>query len=170
MRKIISTQAPKTTTDALVTQMNAAITTFTPFSVNLTDNEKEGGRSMAEGREGYVRLIARIATQNPNALSRADSPVELNTLLDYYANLQGTRQAVLSLLEKIEETQLGAATDIMVLSDRYVKNLQIERNNNSSLDLSMREIDEWNKRFASNKNIDINANNTGKTEEDADNQ
>jgi hypothetical protein len=75
-------------------------------------------------------------------------------LLDYYANLQGTRQAVLSLLEKIEETQLGAATDTMVLVDRYVRNLQIERDNSASLDLAMREIDEWNKRFASNKNAD----------------
>ena len=148
MRKIILTQAPKATTDALVTQVNASINTFTPFSVNLTEVEKEGGRSMAEGREGYARLVARIATQNPTSLSRADNPAELNVLLDYYANLQGTRQAVLSLLEKIEETQLGAATDTMVLVDRYVRNLQIERDNNASLDLAMREIDEWNKRFA----------------------
>lgn len=152
MRKIILTQAPKTATDALVTQINATITAFTPFSVNLTESEKEGGRSMAEGREGYARLVARIATQNPTSLSRADNPAELNALLDYYANLQGTRQAVLSLLEKIEETQLGAATDTMVLVDRYVKNLQIERDNNSSLDLAMREIDVWNKRFVNTGN------------------
>jgi hypothetical protein len=148
MRKIILTQAPKATTDALVTQVNASITTFTPFSLNLTEKEKDGGRSMAQGREGYVRLVARIATQNPNSISRTDNPAELNALLDYYTNLEGARQAILSLFEKVEETQLGAATDCMTLVDRYVDVLQVERRNNASLDYAMREVDEWNKRFA----------------------
>lgn len=148
MKKIIFTQAPKTITDGLVTQTNTAITSFKPYGVNLTEEEKLGGRRMAEGREGYARLVSAVATQNAAYISRSDNPADLSSLLTYYGNLAANIQAVYSLLEVLEETQLGTAADIMVLVDRYVKNLQIERDNSASLDLSMREVDEWNKRFA----------------------
>lgn len=148
MRKIILTQAPKATIDSLVAQVNSGITTFKPFSVNLTEEEKLGGRRMAEGREGHARLVSAIATQHANSLSRNDNAAELSGLLNYYGMLAGAIQAAYDLLEKFEETQLGTGADIMVLVDRYVKNLQIERNNSSSLDLAMREVDEWNSRFA----------------------
>lgn len=153
MRKIILSQASKDILDALKVQINAATTTFAPFSVNLTNKEKKGGRRMAEGREGYARLVSAIANQNPNSLSRADNPEELVGLLDYYANLAADIQAAYSFLELVEETQLGAAADIMVLVDRYVQNLQIDRRNNAALDLSMAEVDEWNKRFANKTDI-----------------
>lgn len=153
MRKIILSQASKDILDALKVQINAATTTFAPFSVNLTNKEKKGGRRMAEGREGYARLVSAIANQNPNSLSRADNPEELVGLLDYYSHLAADIQAAYSFLELVEETQLGAAADIMVLVDRYVQNLQIDRRNNAALDLSMAEVDEWNKRFANKTDI-----------------
>ena len=109
-------------------------------------------RTMAEGREGYARLISRIANQFPNALSRADNPTELSGLLDYYNNLEGGRMAILQNLETVEEIQLGASSDIMTLTDRYKDNLQISRQNDSALDLAMRDVDNWNSRFGSNKN------------------
>ena len=161
MRKIILTQAQQAVLDAVRTQVNAASATFKPFSVNLTDKEKIGGRRMAEGREGYARLTSAIANQNPNSLSRADNPAELVSLLNYYSAVGAEIQAGFTFLEMMKETQLGAAADIMVLVDRYIKNLQIERENNTALDLAMGEIDEWNKRFASNKNVE-------QTEEPAD--
>ena len=70
MRKIILSQATQTVLDAIKTQVNTASTTFKPFAVNLTDEEKEGGRSMAEGREGYVRLVSAIANQKPEQLKQ----------------------------------------------------------------------------------------------------
>lgn len=147
MRKIILSQAAQTVLDSIKTQVNTASTTFKPFAVNLTDEEKEGGRSMAEGREGYVRLVSAIANQNPNSLSRSDNPAELVSLLNYYSSLAADIQAAYSFLELVEETQLGTACDIMQLTDRYVDNLQIDRKNNAALDIAMREVDEWNKRF-----------------------
>ena len=142
----------KTVTDALVTAVNNALTPFAAFKINLTNEEKLGTRSMAEGREGYARLISRIATQFPNSLSRADVPTELTNLLDYYQNLEAVRLAYIQGMETIEETQLGAATDIMTLVDRYTQSLQISRANEGALDGAMQEVDDWNKRFASNKN------------------
>lgn len=106
---------------------------------------------MAEGREGYARLISRIATQFPNSLSRADVPSELSGMLDYYNGLEANRMALLQAMEIIEEIQMAAATDVMTLVDRYAANLQISRGNEGSLDLAMGEVDQWNKRFANKK-------------------
>ena len=75
------------------------------------------------------------------------------------------------MLEILEETQLGAACDIMKLTDRYVNNLQIDRGNNAALDIAMREVDEWNKRFANTgataakKAAEANKESTENTEE-----
>jgi len=102
---------------------------------------------MAEGREGYARLISRISTQFPDALGRSDNPDELTGLLDYYHNLEGSRMALLQNQETIEEIQLGASADIMTLTDRYKNNLQLSRENDAALDLAMREVDNWNARF-----------------------
>ena len=148
MRKFIQTIAGKPVIDALITGLNAALTPFNPFRINLTDDEKSGARSMAEGREGYARLISRIANQFPNSLSRADVPTDLANLLAYYDNLEAARLAYVQGLETIVETQLGAATDIMALVDRYAQNLQISRGNEASLDSAMSDVDDYNKRFA----------------------
>lgn len=151
MRKFIISIPANTITDAYTTATNAALAPLDPYKLNLTDEEKIGMRTMAEGREGYARLISRIATQFPDALSRADVPTDLSELLEYYQNLEGNRLATLQSLETIQEIQLGAAADIMTLVDRYAQNLQISRNNEASLDLAMQEVDGWNSRFANNK-------------------
>ena len=153
MRKFIASIPAKTVTDAFTTAINAAQTPLNAFKINLSNEERQATRSMSEGREGYARLVSRVATQFPNSLSRADVPAELSTLLDYYNNLEGNRLALMQATEMIEEMQLGAATDIMTLVDRYVSNLQISRGNEANLDQAMKEIDDWNSRFANIKTL-----------------
>lgn len=148
MRKFITTIPEETRTSDFTTSINDALTTYDAYKINLTDEEKTGLRSMAEGREGYARLISRIATQFPNSLSRADSPEELKELLTYYQNLESNRLALVQSLETIQEIQLGASADIMFKVDRFAQNLQISRSNEGSLDLAMQEVDDWNGRFA----------------------
>lgn len=151
MTKLINTIPAKTITDGFTTAINAALVPLIPFKINLTDKQKTGARSMAEGREGYVRLISRIANQFPNSLSRVDVPSELVSYINYYDNLEGCRLALLQALETITEVQLGGSIDIMAIEDRYTDSLQSSRKNEASLDLAMREVDEWNKRFAPKK-------------------
>ena len=151
MAKLIKTIASPAVLTAFTTAVNTALTPLNSFKINLTDEEKIGTRSMAEGREGYARLISRIANQFPNSLSRADVPTELATLLDYYNNLEANRMALLQAMETIEEIQLVGAADIMTLVDRYASNLQVSRGNEGSLDLAMGEVDLWNKRYANKK-------------------
>jgi hypothetical protein len=151
MRKFISTIPATTVLTGFVTAVNTAIAPFTPFKINLTNKERKG-RSMAEDREGYARLVSRIANQFPNSLSRADSPTELVALINYYEGLEADRLALTQAIEIIQEIQLGASMDAMVLVDRYVKNLQISRSNDGSLDTALKEVDEWNKRFGGSDN------------------
>ncbi|RKS25486.1 hypothetical protein CLV94_0520 [Flavobacterium endophyticum] len=146
MRKFISTIPPQEVTHNFTTAINAALVPLSGFRVYMTDSEK-AGRSMAEDREGYVRLISRIANQFPDALSRSDAPDDLVTHLDYYDRLEANRLALLQALEVIQEISLGTATDIMTFADRYHANLKIARNHDASIDLAMREVDDWNARF-----------------------
>jgi hypothetical protein len=151
MSKLITAIAPPAVLTAFTTAVTTALTPLNPFKINLTDEEKKGTRSMAEGREGYARLISRIANQFPNSLSRADVPSELANLLDYYNSLESNKMALMQAMETIEEIQLASATDVMTLVDRYAINLQVSRGNEGSLDLAMGDVDQWNKRYANKK-------------------
>ena len=147
MRKFITTIPALSLFTTFTTAINAALAPLLPFKISLTNEEKQGMRSMAEGREGYARLIARIATQFPNSLSRVDTPAELNNLFAFNDNLEACRMSLLQALETIEEISIGTTTDIMTLVDRNNDSLEISRKNEGSLDLAMREVDEYNARF-----------------------
>ena len=157
MRKFITDFAPTVVLDDIKVNINKAIDAFKPYEVSLTDEEKVGVRTMSQGREGYVRLVSTIATQFPDALSRADKPEDLSTSLDYYADVRAVRAGALQFLEMTDEILLGSGMDNMSLSDRYVDNLQISRKNSSALDLNMRDVDEYNRRFRNKPNDDTPA-------------
>jgi hypothetical protein len=147
MRKFITTIPALTIFTTFTTAINTALAPLLPFKISLTNEEKKGMRSMAEGREGFARLIGRIANQFPNSLSRVDTPAEFNTLMSVYENVEATRMALLQALETIEEIGIGTATDIMTLVDRYGASLEISRGSEGALDLAMKEVDEYNARF-----------------------
>jgi hypothetical protein len=146
MGKFIRYQPPV----QLMVQFNESIkkvkNNMEPYAIDLSESQKRG-RSMAGGREGIVRLISKIALAHEESLGRKDNPEELETCLDYDGILEDLRQSAMALLEVVTETQLANSMDAMEMSDRYLGNLQNDRNNNSALDLALGEIDEWNKRF-----------------------
>lgn len=148
MRPLIITKLPTATADAIKTAMQTQITTMAPFKINLNDGEKIGGRTMAEGREGLARLVSKIASAHIESLAREHNPQDLEDRLAYDAKMEELRILGMKFLEILEETQLANAVDIMTYVDAYSENLQTSRKNNGSLDLAMREVDEWNKRFA----------------------
>lgn len=148
MKKFITNLPSKEITDQFTAALNASLVPLEDFKINLTDEEKIGMRSMSINREGYVRLISKIAMQYPDALSRADRPEELVNHVDLYDRLEGNRLAALQVAEVIQEMQLGVATDSMTFVDRYSANLRISRAHETALDLAMREVDAYNIRFA----------------------
>lgn len=154
MKNLISNYLPAKTAEEMVAQLNEQINVLKPFKINLTEDAKNGGRNMAEGREGYARLVSGIASANIESLARDQDPQELVDKLAYDAQLENIRQRLLSLMEVITETQLANGVDIMKLVDGFVGNLQNSRVRNGSLDIAMREVDEWNKRFGIRKDED----------------
>jgi hypothetical protein len=148
MRDLIITQLPVTTADEIKTAMNEQIAALTPFKINLTNGEKIGGRTMAAGREGMARLISSIASAHIESLAREHNPRDLEERLAYDAKMEELRQLGNKFLEIVTETQLANSIYCMTYVDAYSANLQTSRKNNGSLDLAMREVDEWNKRFA----------------------
>lgn len=146
MANLIQQRAPQAIIEELTITLRSLRNNFQAYFVDLTDDQKSG-RSMAEGREGLARLVAKIATEHVDYLSRVDDPQTLTNALDYDANLESVRQALNALMEQITETQMANGMDIMTMVDRYSTSLQANRNNNAALDLAMREVDEWNKRF-----------------------
>ena len=151
MKELISTYLPAKTAGEVVSNLDEQIKMLTAFKVNLTEAAKNGSRNMAEGREGYARLVSKIASANIDSLARDQDPKELEDKLAYDDQLENIRQRSLSLMEVIGETQHANGIDIMKLVDGYVENLQTSRSRNGSLDISMREVDEWNQRFANRK-------------------
>lgn len=146
MTKFIVTPAPLAVTDKLKQSLQELQEHFKGYFANLSETEKKG-RTMAEGREGLARLVSHIATEHALNLSRNDDPSELAAALEYDAALEGARQACLTLLEQISETQMANSIDIMTMVDRYTQTLDAARSSNTALDLALREVDEWNKRF-----------------------
>lgn len=148
MQNLISNVMPARTADEVTSILKDQVAIIEPFKVNLTDEFKEGSRTMGPVREGYARLVSKIASNNINSLARDQDPKVLEDKLDYDEKLETMRQVALTLAEMITETQLANSADIMKMVDDFVDNLQNSRGRNGSLDSQMGEVDEYNKRFA----------------------
>lgn len=152
MRKYVTTPLPQPISATAATAINTVIDQLKPFMTPLTDEELRGLRTMAEGREGLVRLVASIATQHEDSLPRQDNPADLTDALTADTYLETLRQAAVELLEMVTDMQSANSADIMILSDAYTQSLQANRKRKASLDAAMDEVDEWNRRYARRPN------------------
>ena len=119
MRPLIISKLPVTSADAIKTNLQTQIIALDPFKINLSDGEKIGGRTMAEGREGLARLISKIASANINSLAREHNPQDLEDRLAYDAKLEELRQLAIKLNE-IVKVRLKTASPLVF--DSFEKN------------------------------------------------
>jgi hypothetical protein len=148
MSKYITNEISAATLQEVKDLLNKAALLCKPFSVSVLSSDKIGVRIMAEGREGQVRLVERIARQHEGSLSRSDNPMELTGKLQLDGELESVRQIVMMISEMINDTQWGNSADIMQLSDRYAASLQSQRGHETALDNALSELDDYNKRYA----------------------
>ena len=149
---LIGTMADTTVLDTLTTAANAMITTFSPYFVSLSNEDSSGIRTMSAGREGYARLIAKIAEQHIDSLARSNTPGDLSERLEYDDSLETVRQSLIRITEMIADTQTANASDIMKYTDRFAANLQTARKGNAALDEALQPVDEYNSRFGNSGN------------------
>lgn len=122
---------------------------FEPKAVSLNDEQKIGIRTVGEGREGIARTISRVALTHEMCLPRNEDAKVMESALDYYDQLSLLYQKLAHLQEMIDDTRVALGIDIMGMGDRYSGYLQTARSANTSLDMAMKAIDEYNKRFGS---------------------
>ena len=145
----VSKYADPALLDGINSEVDRQIATFADYRLSLGDEQKLGLRSMAEGREGIVNTICRIAGNFPECLPRNEDPAEMEKALTYWGHLAAVIQKVDKLKEVLEDTHAGLGADLMGMMDRYTGYLQSARTGNNNLDLAMRQVDEFNKRFGS---------------------
>jgi hypothetical protein len=125
---------------------------MTGYNVGLSNEQRTGLRTMAEGREGYAKLVSDIALTHTESLPRNENPEDLKGVLAYYSQLSQLRLKAGKFLEMLDDTQTAAGTDVMAMVDRYTNYLQTARKSNTALDMALGEVDAWNSRYTNSGN------------------
>jgi hypothetical protein len=133
--------------DTAHAELDQRISMLKPFCVSLNDSQRVGFRTMAEGREGLVRTVCRISLTHRKSLPQDENPEELEKALVYYDKLAGLLQKVSLYYEMTDDTLTALGGDLMAMCDRYTGYLQVARTGNTSLDMALNQVDEYNKRF-----------------------
>lgn len=144
---MVQKQLTATDAETIATQLGTLQQLMLPVQVSLNDTQRIGLRTMAEGREGFAKLVSDIALTNTENLPRNEDAKELQSLLNYYSALSKLRLSAAKLAEMLDDTQTAAGADVMNMVDRYTGYLQTARKSNNALDSSMNEVDAWNSRF-----------------------
>ena len=116
----------------------------------LSPDEKKN-RSMAEKREGYVRLVLRVAENFVDELPRSFDLEEYKNLLKARDEWKIMLLKAEEVAELIEDTEYAIGVELMKQVDRAAAALNSGRKNNPALDRAMREIDDYNQQFGTKK-------------------
>ena len=147
MQKLVSGFLSKPDIDKIYQSLDQVIAVVKPVSTSLNDTQRIGLRTMAEGREGMVRTISRIALTHLDSLPRNEDPKEVEETLAYYDQLAALLQKVSFFHEMLDDTITAVGADVMAITDRYGGYLQAARVGNTSLDMALDQLDAYNKRF-----------------------
>lgn len=151
----VQKQLPVADADNMLKQLDLLHKAMQDYNVSLSSEQRKGVRTMAEGREGFAKLVSDIAITHIENLPRNENPDDLKQALNYYSLLSGVRLAAAKLYEMVDDTQTSIGIDIMAMADRYSGHLQTARKANNALDMALNEVDDWNSRFgAENKEPD----------------
>ena len=147
----INAMPNQATLDEIKQLLDQSASAATPFFVELTKAEKEGIRTVAEGREGYVRIVTDLSETYSNELPKVFD----ETVLRQKLNLREIIGLLLLKSQKIttmlDNTYVGLGADIMQRVDETVSHLNASRTRNGELDKAMNAVDEYNKRFGKKK-------------------
>jgi hypothetical protein len=149
MKKRIDYTAVISPTDwaDMVTHLRTAETTLATFSVSLTNKERLGKRTVAEGREGYVREVYRIADEFQNSLPRSFDIALFKTKLELFDQYKSLLVQLEKLAEMADDTTIQLGSELMEDTDTVYPVLQTMRKIDPNLDRAMDILDEYNTRF-----------------------
>lgn len=136
----------------MVSNLRTAETSLATFSVSLTDVERRGVRSVAEGREGYVREVYRVANEFQNSLPRSFDIARFEQKLQLFDQWKSLLVVLEKLAEMADDTVLQIGAELMEDVDVAYPILQTMRKIDPNLDRAMQALDDYNKRFGGGGN------------------
>ena len=157
MRKRVDYSLAITPVDwaTMIGNLRTAETAIGSFSVSLTDQERLGVRSVAEGREGYVREVYRVSNEFQNSLPRSFDISRFEQKLQLFDQWRTLLIIAEKIAEMADDTALQLGIELMEDVDLCYPILQTVRKTDANLDRAMQALDEYNKRFGSNGNTPI---------------
>ncbi|MGL4631072.1 MAG: hypothetical protein ACRCVT_07680 [Leadbetterella sp.] len=142
-----ATSINQTDWDALMISLRSAETTLGRFSVSLSDKERSGRRTIAEGREGYVREVQRVATEFENSLPRSFDVRLFEQKMQLFNQWKQLLITVEKIAEMVDDTTLQLGTELMTDVDTVYPVLQTMRRVDANLDRALQALDDYNSRF-----------------------
>lgn len=139
----------------MIGNLRTAETAIGSFSVSLTDQERLGVRSVAEGREGYVREVYRVSNEFQNSLPRSFDISRFEQKLQLFDQWRTLLIIAEKIAEMADDTALQLGRELMEDVDLCYPILQTVRKVDANLDRAMQALDEYNKRFGSSTNTPI---------------
>lgn len=134
----------------LMVNVRAAESSLATFTVSLTDTERRSVRSVAEGREGYVREVYRVANEFQNSLPRSFDVARFEQKLELFDQWKSLLVILEKLAEMADDTVLQLGAELMEDVDTSYPILQTMRKIDPNLDRAMQALDDYNKRFGGN--------------------
>ncbi len=134
---------------SLIADVRNAETALATFTVSLTDQERIGVRSVADGREGYVREVFRVSNEFQNSLPRSFDISRFEQKLQLFDQWKSLRVILEKVAEMADDTCLQIGVELMEDVDTAYPILQTMRKVDPNLDRAMQVLDDYNKRFGS---------------------
>ena len=122
------------------------------FVVSMSNEDRQGVRTIAEGREGYAAEALRVSRLFENELPRSFDINEFDQLFKLYNDWKGLKTQAEMIAEQIDDTVLALGIEIMKKTDRVNSLLQIARNENANLDRALEGLDNFNRRYSNRTN------------------
>ena len=134
--------------ETVLSSLNQVSEVLSKFAVHLTDEDRLGIRTIAAGREGYVRDTYRVAKQFENYIPRNINIEELGELLRLFDLWRELQVLCEKISEQVDDTVVALGHELMQRIDIIYNVLQLSGRLDANLDRALRRLQDYNKRFA----------------------
>ncbi|MGB1205199.1 MAG: hypothetical protein ACPG5B_06105 [Chitinophagales bacterium] len=152
--------------EAVLSSLNQVSDVLSKFAVHLTDEDRKGIRTVAAGREGYVRDTYRVAKQFENYIPRNINIDELGELLRLFDLWREMQVLCEKISEQVDDTAIAIGHELMQRIDIIYNVLQLSGRLNANLDRALSRLQDYNKRFANKTESSENEESTESTSEE----
>jgi hypothetical protein len=132
--------------DAWTVQVRGLKQDFTPYQVMLSMQDRQSSRKMGPRRTAYVEAAERAGVQYEQILPRTFVAADFTRVLEHRNKLLMLKNALVELLENIDDTIMAAGIDGMTYTQVVHNGIRSQNNVSPAYDTILHELDEFNAR------------------------